>query len=111
MENIPLRVYDLAGKRHEFSVPPGSNLRHILRQNHLSPYVPLTEKLNCGGHGLCATCGVWIEEGVPEPEHWHDWAARRFGYPCLSCQITVDRPMTVRLVEKWIWGRPRRGQR
>ncbi|PHQ44538.1 (2Fe-2S)-binding protein, partial [Halorubrum sp. C3] len=30
--------------------------------------------------------------------------ADRFGYPRLSCQISVDRPMTVALVDKRVWG-------
>jgi hypothetical protein len=41
----------------------------------------------------------------PVPTHWHDWLAARYGYPRLSCQITVDRPLTVYLLpDKTIWG-------
>lgn len=85
---------------------PGRPLRDVLLEAGLSPYARVTERLNCGGHGLCATCGVRLVDPVDhEPEHWHDGLARRFGYPRLSCQITVDRDMTVRLVEdKRVWG-------
>ena len=70
----------------------------------LSPYATATERLNCGGRGLCATCGVRIVDG-PEASHWHDRLAERFGYPRLSCQIVVREPMTVSLVtDKRVWG-------
>ena len=70
----------------------------------LSPYASATERLNCGGRGLCATCGVRVVEG-PAATHWHDRLAERFGYPRLSCQVTVDGPMTVALVtNKRVWG-------
>ncbi len=36
--------------------------------------------------------------------HWHDAAAVRFGYPRLSCCIEVEKPMTVRLLDKHVWG-------
>jgi hypothetical protein len=56
-----------------------------------------------------ATGGVGIEAGEPDPQHWHDRIGCYFGYPHLSCQITVDRDMTVRiLIDKLIWGRPKR---
>lgn len=85
----------------------GSNLRRALLDAGLSPYTALTRRANCGGRGLCATCGVWFDD-PPPPVHWHDRMAARWGYPRLSCQITVDRDMTVRLLDdKWIWG-PRR---
>nr|WP_284014696.1 2Fe-2S iron-sulfur cluster-binding protein [Halobaculum sp. DT92] len=70
----------------------------------LSPYARATERLNCGGRGLCATCGVRVVEG-PDADHWHDRLAARFGYPRLSCRIRVVAPMTVELVaDKRVWG-------
>ena len=93
------------GETRKLDVPAGANLRRVLLETGLSPYAALTKKLNCGGRGLCATCGVWINEGEPLPDHWHDRLAARFGYPRLSCQITVESDMTVHLVDdKWIWG-------
>lgn len=83
---------------------PGTNLRTLLLSHGLSPYTAVTERLNCGGRGLCATCGVRILNG-PTPTHWHDRLAERFGYPRLSCQITVEADLVVELVEyKRVWG-------
>jgi ferredoxin len=87
----------------------GSNLRRLLLQNGITPYASLPNRVNCGGRGLCATCGVSIELGEPQPVHWHDKLAARFGYPRLSCQITVNGAITVRiLTDKLIWGSRRR---
>jgi len=84
-------------------VPRGANLRRTLLDTGVSPYTALTERLNCGGRGLCATCGVRVL--TPRaPDHWHDRLAAQFGYPRLSCQLTVDRPMRVRVPEKLVWG-------
>jgi ferredoxin len=100
-----VRVHD--GERwHELEASRGANLRDLLLAHELSPYTALTQSLNCGGRGLCATCGVRLEGDVPDSQHWHDRAAARFGYPRLSCQITVDRDLTVRLLpDKRIWGK------
>lgn len=91
-------------RNHTLTVAPGTNLRRALLEADLSPYAALTRRANCGGRGLCATCGVWIDD-APDPDHWHDLLAARFGYPRLSCQVTVERDMTVHLLpDKWIWG-------
>ncbi|OTF13870.1 2Fe-2S iron-sulfur cluster-binding protein [Halorubrum sp. SD612] len=90
-------------ERVELDVERGRNLRRLLLDAGLSPYAPATRRLNCGGRGLCATCGVRVREG-PSADQWHDRLADRFGYPRLSCQIAVDRPMTVALVDKRVWG-------
>ncbi|NRA49329.1 MAG: 2Fe-2S iron-sulfur cluster binding domain-containing protein [Phaeodactylibacter sp.] len=87
-----------------WEVPAGSNLRMALLNHGISPYTPLTKNINCGGRGICATCGVWITGTPPAPAHWHDKAAQRFGYPRLSCQVTVDQDLQIELVDKWIWG-------
>lgn len=89
---------------HTFRVETGTNLRQALLRQGLSPYTMYTKKVNCGGNGICATCGVWIEAGAPLPQHWHDKAAERFGYARLSCQVKVEKDITIRQVEKWIWG-------
>ncbi len=102
-ETVPVTVVD-GDDRLAIDAPEGSVLRDLLLSHDRSPYTRYTERLNCGGRGLCATCGVRIDEDVG-PEHWHDRLADRFGYPRLSCQVTVDRPMTVRPVEgKRVWG-------
>lgn len=105
---VKLRVV-LGDSLHVLQVNAGTNLRHTLLEAGLSPYTKLTRKANCGGRGLCATCGVWIETDEPAPVHWHDRIGKRFGYPRLSCQITVQGDMTIHiLTDKWIWGRRRR---
>jgi len=91
--------------RHELTAPAGANLREALLAAGLSPYARLTERANCGGRGLCATCGVRVREDVT-PTHWHDALAARFGYPRLSCQIEVTEDLVVELDrEKRVWGR------
>mgnify|MGYP006279869425 CR=1 FL=1 len=86
-------------------VPAGANLRRTLLDNGISPYTALTQVANCGGRGICATCGVWIEDNEPSPQHWHDKLASRFGYPRLSCQISIEHDMTVRILDdKVVWG-------
>ena len=98
-----VRVHD-GDEWHTLDVRDGANLRRVLLRHHLSPYTRWTESANCGGRGLCATCGVRLAD-PPAPTHWHDRLAARYGYPRLSCQITVDRSLTVYLLpDKTIWG-------
>lgn len=93
------------GDEHTLTVPHGANLRRVLLDNGFSPYTAVTKRLNCGGRGICATCGVWIETNEPPPDHWHDQLAARFGYPRLSCQVEINADMTVRILDdKRIWG-------
>ncbi|WP_438266705.1 2Fe-2S iron-sulfur cluster-binding protein [Haloarchaeobius amylolyticus] len=83
----------------------GEALRDVLLRNDLSPHSRLTRRANCGGRGLCATCGVRLLD-EQAPEHWHDDLAARFGYPRLSCQLTVTDDIEIRLDrEKVVWGR------
>jgi len=83
---------------------PGEPLRDALLAAGLSPYSGVTERANCGGRGLCATCGVRLCDSH-EPDHWHDRLAARFGYPRLSCQVPVADGMVVELLpEKRVWG-------
>jgi len=93
----------------QLEAPAGANLRQFLLDQGLTPYTRWTRQLNCGGRGICATCGVWIVDNEPTPTHWHDRLAKRYGYSRLSCQITIQTPMTIRLdTEKVIWGKPQR---
>ena len=109
---VPVTVIETDGAVTELAVEPGRTLRRVLLEAELSPYAAATSRLNCGGRGLCATCGVRLRE-EPPPDHWHDRLAARFGYPRLSCQVVVDRPLTVELVDKRVWGsrESRTGQR
>ncbi|MEL6588451.1 MAG: (2Fe-2S)-binding protein [Bacteroidota bacterium] len=89
---------------HHLQVKKGSNLRKALLQHGLSPYGPYTQKLNCKGNGICATCGITPLENVPPARHWHDKLAARYGYPRLACQIQIEAPMSIGLIEdKGIW--------
>ena len=98
-------TYIKDGKTTLLEVSKGCNLRRALINAGLSPYTEYTEKLNCGGMGICATCGVWVHEPAPEPVHWHDKIAKSHGYPRLSCQIHVNEPLTVEEVkDKKLWG-------
>lgn len=81
----------------------GDVLRDVLLEHGFETYGSVSRVANCGGRGLCGTCGVHIEE-APEPIQWHDAAAERWGYPRLSCQIRVDEPLRVELLEKVVWG-------
>lgn len=85
--------------------PHGANLRQTLLDAGISPYGSISKRLNCDGKGICATCGVRImDENEPQPTHWHDKLAKRFGYPRLSCQIVIDRPLTIRIItDKRMW--------
>ena len=85
------------------TVERGRNLRDVLREHGFPVYGAVSRHANCGGRGLCATCTVEVDP-APEPTHWHDAAAVRFGYPRLSCQITVEEPLMVRLLDKYVWG-------
>lgn len=95
-----------------YEVNAGDNLRRTLIRCGHSPYTRLTRYIHCRGNGLCATCGVWLLKGVPEPRHWHDALAARWGYARLSCQVSIQADMTVALDrEKIIWGHPRKDGR
>jgi ferredoxin len=94
-----------AGETRTLSVPHGTVLRDALRAADRSPHSAAGRRLNCGGRGLCATCGVRVLDDHPTPEHWHDSLADRFGYPRLSCQLRVTGPMEIRIPEKLVWGR------
>jgi len=103
-ERVVVTAYDRVGEEHRLTTDPGTNLRRLLLDHGLSPYTRVTERANCGGRGLCATCGVRLLDDVP-PAHWHDALADRFGYPRLSCQLTVEDDLTVAIPEKVVWGR------
>jgi ferredoxin len=97
------------GTRTTVEVERGTVLRDALLERGFPVYGTVSRHANCGGRGLCATCTVEVDP-APEPTHWHDAAAVRFGYPRLSCRIEVEEPMTVRLLDKYVWGQvlPRR---
>jgi ferredoxin len=103
-----LYIQQQNGQRLTVDVEKGVNLREALLYSGASPYVVITKKLNCRGNGICATCGVFIEDKEISPTHWHDKAAKAFGYPRLSCQITVQEDLQVTIPTKQIWGKRRK---
>jgi ferredoxin len=105
---VYVRVVDGDGDGDLLVAPAGTALRTALLDAGHSPYTRLTERANCGGRGLCATCGVRIEEGTAPPTDWHDELASRWGYPRLSCRIRLESDLRVRIPEKRIWGRRER---
>jgi ferredoxin len=99
---VPVTVID-GDSETTIEVERGRNLREVLLEHDLPVYGTVSKHANCGGRGLCSTCTVEVEP-APDPTHWHDRAAVRFGYPRLSCCIEVNRPLTVRLLDKHVWG-------
>lgn len=92
---------------HALAVERGTILRDALLDAGFEVYAPAAKLANCGGRGLCATCGVRVstaDGAPPAADHWHDSLAARYGYPRLSCQLSVDQPLTVELIEKRYWG-------
>jgi Na+-transporting NADH:ubiquinone oxidoreductase subunit NqrF len=106
-EEVPVTVRT-GDDETTLAVKRGTVLRDALLDAGIDVYGSVSRVANCGGRGLCGTCGVRFEgvdgEDVPEPAHWHDRAAAAAGYPRLSCQVTVERPLTVRVPEKVMWG-------
>ena len=101
-EQVPLTVR-VDDEETTITVERGTVLRDALLERGFPVYGTVSSRLNCGGRGLCGTCGVALDS-APGPTHWHDTAAARFGYPRLSCCIEVEEPMTVRLLDKYMWG-------
>lgn len=101
-ENIPVRVVTEAAET-TLKVERGTTLRDALLERDFPVYGTVSRHVNCGGRGLCATCAVEVDP-APEPTHWHDAAAVRFGYPRLSCCLEVEEPLTVWPIDKHVWG-------
>jgi len=101
-ETVPVTVVD-GDSETTVEVEHGRVLRDALLERGFPVYGTVSRHANCGGRGLCGTCGVAVDP-PPEPTHWHDRAATRFGYPRLSCCLTVTEPMTVELLDKYVWG-------
>jgi ferredoxin len=108
-ETVPVTVVEGEAET-TVEIERGRVLRDALLERGFGVYGTVSRHANCGGRGLCGTCGVAVDP-APEPSHWHDRAARRFGYPRLSCCLTVEEPMTVELLDKHVWGQITPGRR
>jgi len=106
MADATVTVETPSGETRALTAAPGDTLRDVLRDAGLSPHGRYARRVNCGGRGLCATCGVRLAD-PPDAANWHDSLADRFGYPRLSCQIRVRDGMRVRLLDKRLWGERR----
>jgi ferredoxin len=102
VDTVPVTVHH-DGSETVLDVERCRVLRDALLDRDLPVYGTVSTHANCGGRGLCATCTVEVDP-APPPTHWHDKAAVRFGYPRLSCCIEVQEPLTVRLLDKHVWG-------
>ena len=103
--SVTVTVVDDGGDvARRLSAARGATLRDVLLAGGVSPYTRLTSRVNCGGRGVCATCGVRVLAGDAAPDHWHDRLAARFGYPRLSCQLRLRSDLTVQVPEKLVWG-------
>lgn len=107
-EMIPITVIN-GEEETTIEVDRGDILRDALLERGFPVYGTVSQYANCGGRGLCSTCTVEVDP-APEPTHWHDAAAVQFGYPRLSCCIEVEEPLTVRLLDKLLWGQVLPGQ-
>ena len=92
-QHVPVTVLD-GDYETTIEVTEGTVLRDALLEQGFDVYGSVSRVANCGGRGLCGTCGVRLED-APDPSQWHDGAAKRWGYPRLSCQIRVDEPLQV----------------
>ena len=85
-------------------VESGQNLRTVLQAAAIPVYGRAGSVLNCGGRGICASCGVLVYTECA-PTHWHDRLADTWGYPRLSCQIHVHGDIEISIIEdKVMWG-------
>lgn len=91
-----VRVWD-GDAWHDLDVQDGANLWQALCEHDLQPQGRLTRVLNCQGKGHCATCAVDVEGDAPEPDQWLDAMLAKSGSGRLSCQMEVDRDLTVRI--------------
>jgi len=108
-DSVPVTVVTSDGET-TIEVDRGTVLRDALLDREFAVYGTVSKYANCGGRGLCSTCTVEVDP-APEPTHWHDAAAVRWGYPRLSCCIEVDEPLRVRLLDKYVWGQVLPGRR
>ena len=98
-----------SGARETLKAKNGSVLREVLRESGINPHGKIAKNLNCGGNGICATCGVKLLSDTNPPRHWHDKFAHAYGYLRLSCQLIVESDMQILLDDsKMLWGKKSR---
>ncbi len=76
----------------------GSNLRQVLLNHQIEPFNSIfSDNDHCEGTGLCAECGVWIEN-VGQ----NNALNQQSGIAKLSCEFIVIEPITIDLDDQWI---------
>ena len=104
-------VITLANENTTVEVPVGANLRRVLLNNGVSPYIGLAKLINCRGFELCGTCRVEVVEGKGASPRKDDeeqtlisstpFYARKIEKNIrLSCQVSVTGDMTVKTYPK-----------
>ncbi len=56
-------VITLANENKTIEAPVGANLRRVLLNNGVSPYIGLAKLINCRGFEMCGTCRVEVVDG------------------------------------------------
>lgn len=60
-------IVTLVNEGKTIDTAEGTNLRKLLLQNGISPYIGKDKFLNCFGNGLCGTCRVDVVDGKGAP--------------------------------------------
>lgn len=84
-------------ERQRIEVEQGLTLRQALRNHDLSPHSAVTDVANCGGWGHCGLCTVEVLDGASSPTKTLDKTLSGMGMGRLSCLITVEDDMRIRL--------------
>lgn len=100
-------------EKKDIEVPKGANLREAMLANGIEAYTGIARKLNCGGHGRCGTCRVYLKQGDENagPRTFIErlrtalapFAIGHEDEVRLSCQTTVEGDMTVESTPPFNW--------
>jgi len=99
-ERIPVTVIS-GSEETTIEVDRGTNLRKALLEREFPVYGTVSQYANCGGRGLCATCTVEVD---PPRSQLTGTTPSPSGSATPACCIEVDEPITVRLLDKHVWG-------
>ncbi len=103
---VTIRVVFTSGQSEIIKTNQGETIRDALLVNGINPHGKWAKRLNCGGNGLCATCGIKLLSNPIDANHLHDKLAHRYGYLRLSCQLTVETDMVILVDDnKSLWGK------
>lgn len=100
-------VITLSNENRTIEVPVGANLRRVLLNNGVSPYIGIAKLINCRGLEMCGTCRVEVVDGKGASSRKDDeeqtlisstpFYARKIEKNIrLSCQVSVTGDITVK---------------